>query len=841
MPLKEYQREVVEEFGRWYDLLKTEYGRVVEAEAAIKKMKQDGYDETVIEQVHRSSEVNLAGVWRDFHGTTSGVEWHNRKGPGGRPIPHVCIQVPTGGGKTRMAAAMLKKIGGARGLVLWVVPSKAIMRQTMGTLKDKADPIRQILDDVSGNRIEVVQKDARITKSMLHNNLCIMPLMQQAANRVKTDFLKMQKDSSLYTEFFPDTDEDDKNSKLIRGNPGLDMMDCTDLPRKNLVNTLRIIRPIIILDESHKASARNFGVWAEHINQLGPKLVIELSATPNPEESNILHRVSGLELQAESMIKKQIQVTTSNLNWQATLKQSVSKLQELETKAHKHGRYIRPIMVIRVERTGKDQRGGATVHAEDVKNYLIHTFGIPPEQVAIKTADTDDIQDKNLMEKDTAIRYIITKDALKEGWDCPFAYMLVILDNIKSLTSLTQLLGRILRQPYTEFTGNESLDSCYVTCMYDDIKKLVEWIQKQLDNEGLTEVPIRHINSGQEADRPINKRRSKFEKLEIRLPTVLHKDSKKWVDIDYDKHILHSIDWNDIAVQADTVGGNSKPISNTVKIGTVDGRWDYVHEDGDVSDRPNLAEWVSIVDDLVPNAWQAARIVQSFWDDTGMSEGEILSNEAELQNMLLESLKTQVIEKAEGVFKAKLNSKTIRFDIHAPMGVFEMRGEYKALRDDGRLLEKKRGEPVQRSLFEPIYEEDFGTNTERQFARYLDDAKAIEWWHRVAAKGRGEYYLRGWQEHRIYPDFIAVFSNKDERELRIYETKGRHLENPDTTYKEKVLGLLGKTLNAGNLKVVGGVLKGDFKIVFDDEIDKEHKTRLTDGSSASAIDMLPVK
>ncbi len=789
--------------------------------------------------MRNDSEINLARVWRDFHGNAP-IEWHDRKGPGGRPIPHVCIQVPTGGGKTRMAAAILKRIGSSRGLVLWMVPSTTIKEQTITILKDKTHPIRQLLDIISGNRVEIVTKDDRIAKNVLRDNLCIMPLTLQATNRISNDFLRMTRDNENVCEFFPDADENDKISKLKRDNPGLDMINGTDIPRKSLMNVLRIIQPVIILDESHKASARNFGKWAEQVNRLGPRLVIELSATPNLEKSNILCVVSGMDLQNEAMIKKQIQVTTSNLNWQGTLRQSVVKLRKLDVAARGY-RYIRPIMVIRVERTSEKQHDGANIHAYDVKDYLIRELGIPPEQVAIKTSEDDDLRDKDLMSCDTVIQYIITKDALKEGWDCPFAYMLVILDNIKSPTSLTQLLGRILRQPYTEFTGNESLDSCYVTCMYDDIKKLIEWIQKQLDNEGLTEVPIRHTNSGQEADRPINKRRSKFEKLKIRLPTVLHKDSKKWIDIDYDKHILHSIDWNDITVQVDTVGGNSKPISDTVKIGTVDGGWDYVHEDGVIPDRPNLAEWVSIVDDLVPNAWQAARIVQSFWNDTGMSEGEILSNEAELQDMLLEGLKTQVIEKAEGVFKAKLKSKTIRFDMHAPMGVFEMRGEYKALRDDGRLLEKKRGKPVQRSLFEPVYKEDFGTNTERQFACYLDDAKAIEWWHRVAAKGRGEYYLRGWQEHKIYPDFVAVFSRKDERELRIYETKGRHLENPDTAYKEKVLGLLGETLNAGNLKVIGGVLKGDFKIVFDDEIDKEHKTGLTDGSSANAIDMLPVK
>ena len=117
---------------------------------------------------------------------------------------------------------------------------------------------------------------------------------------------------------------------------------------------------------------------------------------------------------------------------------------------------------------------------------------------------------------------------------------------------------------------------------------------------------------------------------------------------------------------------------------------------------------------------------------------------------------------------------------------------------------KEKGKPAQLSLFEPVYREDFETDPERRFAQYLDEAKAIEWWHRVAARNRSEYYLRGWKKDKIYPDFIAVFSRDDKRVLRIYETKGTHLgTNEGTKYKGRVLGLLGETLTAGNMTVTG--------------------------------------
>ena len=62
--------------------------------------------------------------------------------------------------------------------------------------------------------------------------------------------------------------------------------------------------------------------------------------------------------------------------------------------------------------------------------------------------------------------------------------------------------------------------------------------------------------------------------------------------------------------------------------------------------------------------------------------------------------------------------------------------------------------------------------------------KAITWWHRVAARQRSEYYLRGWKRERIWPDFIAMAGQTEGKpHLLVFETKGGHLDNPDTGYK----------------------------------------------------------
>ena len=433
------------------------------------------------------------------------------------------------------------------------------------------------------------------------------------------------------------------------------------------------------------------------------------------------------------------------------------------------------------------------------------------------------------MDRSSPIRYIITNNSLMEGWDCPFAYMLVILDNMTSRRSLTQLLGRVMRQPDTQYMGHDQLDHCYVYCIHEDIQKVIQFIQKQLASEGYTGMGG-YVRQEEESERRTNSRREKYSGLNIRLPKVPYKDGS---ELDYDRHILYQIDWNGISAgqKADMAGLGRR---NEVLVNT--GTGDYSFVTADVSGRkPKLSEWVAGVSELVPNAWQAARMITEFWKSTGLLEDVIYANEEELQGGLLRELRDRINQKAGTMFREMLGGGTIRFDLKAPGSAYKMRGEYEMLKGEGQLLERQGGgKPVQASLFEPVYD-DFQTNPERNFAKYLDDAEAIEWWHRVAAKGRGEYYLRGWKKDKIYPDFIAVFSRKNERMLRIYEIKGRQLENPDAEYKLEVFEALQEVFAAGRLSVTDGSIRGEFAMLFDDEV-RERPDRLRRGPAAKATD-----
>ena len=180
---------------------------------------------------------------------------------------------------------------------------------------------------------------------------------------------------------------------------------------------------------------------------------------------------------------------------------------------------------------------------------------------------------------------------------------------------------------------------------------------------------------------------------------------------------------------------------------------------------------------------------------------------------------TQAVEKhAEVVFTDKLSTGEIRFDLEAGQPNFRMVDTYEipAAGGPGGLLARREHQAVQISLFEPVYERQFDNELERNFARYVDEQKALKWWHRVAVRQRGDYYLRGWKQDRIWPDFVAMGGETEGKpHVLVFETKGEHLrDNPDTDYKRSVLDTLQNAFNCGTMTVRDGPAKGTFRLVF---------------------------
>lgn len=463
MEFKGYQTRVLDALDAFLGKLRERRTDAAEF-AAFQRAK--GKDAPAVDVCQQAwEELDAAGALprgRDADGNSVRFPYIARKDGLGRGIPNLCLKVPTGGGKTLLAAAAVERINGdfferQTGLLLWVVPSDAIYRQTWKALANREHPYRQMLERASGGRVKMLEREDPLTKQDTENCLCVMLLMLQAAGRQSKEALRMFKDGKL-SSFFPEVDDAPANAALLQQVRNLDQNDLADEGafegqmslRHSLGNALRILQPIIILDEGHKAYSP---IQLDTLCGFNPRFILELTATPNARAhmSNVLVNVPGADLKSAEMIKLPINaVSAAHEDWKHTLADACAQLDKLKTEAialqQSDGRYIRPMMLVRADRTGKEQRDGLHVHAEDVREYLIEKQGVDPDSIKLKTSETDELGDEDLLKDTCPVRYVITKAALQEGWDCPFAYILTVLSNTEATTALTQMVGRVLRQ-----------------------------------------------------------------------------------------------------------------------------------------------------------------------------------------------------------------------------------------------------------------------------------------------------------------------------------------------------------------------------------------------------------
>lgn len=768
----------------------------------------------------------------------------------GRPVPNVVLKVPTGGGKTYLAASALSRLFGRylgknTGFVLWVVPNEAIYTQTKKQLTDRQHPYRQMLDRAAAGRVRILEKDDRLDARDIESSLCVMLLMLQSANRQTRESLKMFQDRGDVHGFFPDEGDQEAHRKALEATPNLDAYGKAGeadafwpMVKDSLGNALRLIRPVVVMDEGHRAISELAFATLYGFN---PCFVLELTATPkdvaanggrNPRAArpaNVLVEVLGTELDREGMIKMPLNLDSrQGADWRATLAAALDRLNMLDREAQRlraeRGRYIRPILLVQVERTGAEQRDGKRVHALDVKEWL-KTSGLDDAEIAIKTADTNDLNNPeniDLLAPTNRVRAIITKQALQEGWDCPFAYVLCSLAASSNLSAVTQLIGRILRQPQAEKIGIPALDECYVITHHADTASVVEAIKEGLEEDGLGDL-VKEIKTSDAAAGTrglrVVPRREKFRKTEIYLPLVLRVVNGIARPLDYDADILYGIEWRglDTAPLVTRIPENAQAADGQMRrIRLTDSGEERIvtEEIGRNQEmlRFDPAYAVRMVSDIVPNPWVAREIVGNFISGLaarGFDETWLGTHAGLVVDELRKWLEEQRSAKGEALFRAEVAAGRIQFRLRVDGNNWRMPFEAETYEPEtGRQLLGKNGGPLERSLFAPLYEGDFSSQDERDIAVYLDGDQALRWWHRNVA--RTQYAVQGWRREKVYPDFIfAVQRDDGATRMAVLEMKGQHLAgNDDTEYKRALLNVMTQNftwdtaLPAGTMELV---------------------------------------
>ena len=490
MELKKYQLQVIKDLDRFLELL--------------------------IEKQNISKAYNALWNEKEINVGIDGMPPYNPELAG---VPQVCFKVPTGGGKTFLAANSLKPIFASMPhihpkAVVWLVPSDAILSQTYKTLTDKNHAYRKKIDVDFGNKVEVYSKQQLLNgqnfnPTSVSDNLSIFVLSYDSFRTSNKDGRKAyQENGSLlpFVRFKQDS------SNLLE-----------DTDETALIQVIRKLNPVVIVDESHHATSK---LSKEMLQNFNPSFVLDLTATPK-RGSNIISFVDARQLKAENMVKLPV-IVYNRKSQEDVFISAVSLRRKLEFEAvqgqKNGGKYIRPIVLFQAQ--PKNNADSTTY--EKIKHTLME-MGIPESEIAIKTADKDELKNIDLSSSDCNIRYIITVNALKEGWDCPFAYILATVANRTSSIDVEQILGRILRLPNTKKNESEVLNLSYVITSSNAFYATLDKVVSGLNAAGFTSKDYR-IDDYAEQDAEFPVEQAVNIQTELKLDTDVTDDTNNVLD-----------------------------------------------------------------------------------------------------------------------------------------------------------------------------------------------------------------------------------------------------------------------------------------------------------------------
>ncbi|WP_210163300.1 DEAD/DEAH box helicase [Niveispirillum irakense] len=368
-------------------------------------------------------------------------------------VPYVCVRLPTGGGKTILGA---HAVGVARDTwvekdfptVLWLVPTNTIRLQTAEALKNPRHPYRQVLDDAFGGRVRVfdIADFPQVRPHDLRDHCCIIVGTIQTLRVSSTDGRKVYAHHEEMEPHFTRIHAAD--------HPGLEKLPDGGV-KFSFANLLHVHRPLMIVDEAHNAVT---GLTRDMQARVNPCAIIELTATPRDQKghrvNNILHSVSAQELKREEMVKLPIMLSEHD-NWQNAVNGAIASRAALAEAAKDDKDYIRPIVLFQAQDKSQE------VTVEVLKKHLMEVEQIPEAKIAVATGDQRGLDGVDLFDRACPIEYVITVEALKEGWDCSFAYVFCSVSRIQSAVDVEQLLGRVLRMPYAKRRKDPVLNKAY--------------------------------------------------------------------------------------------------------------------------------------------------------------------------------------------------------------------------------------------------------------------------------------------------------------------------------------------------------------------------------------------
>ena len=280
------------------------------------------------------------------------------------------------------------------------------------------------------------------------------------------------------------------------------MKDGEKLNFRDVLSKTREQRKVImIIDESH------IGATAERTNELRDEInadvILEMSATPRitPDPRDLARGTAGYvfvepkDVIDEGMIKKELiinekidEITDDEADSQEVVLQTAYKKRlELKKLFEKEKANINPLVLVQIPtaEAGEDKIKAVRKFLAD-KGITERKDGTGNGKLAIWLSEQKSETLDWVSEPDNEIEFLIFKQAIDTGWDCPRAHILVKFRESHSETFEIQTVGRILRMPEQKHYASEDLNRGYI---YTNVQSII--VKKEEYNPNI----IKHLKA----------------------------------------------------------------------------------------------------------------------------------------------------------------------------------------------------------------------------------------------------------------------------------------------------------------------------------------------------------
>ena len=280
------------------------------------------------------------------------------------------------------------------------------------------------------------------------------------------------------------------------------MKDGEKLNFRDVLSKTREQRKVImIIDESH------IGATAERTNELRDEInadvILEMSATPRitPDPRDLARGTAGYvfvepkDVIDEGMIKKELiinekidEITDDEADSQEVVLQTAYKKRlELKKLFEKEKANINPLVLVQIPtaEAGDDKIKAVRKFLAD-KGITERKDGTGNGKLAIWLSEQKSETLDWVSEPDNEIEFLIFKQAIDTGWDCPRAHILVKFRESHSETFEIQTVGRILRMPEQKHYASEDLNRGYI---YTNVQSII--VKKEEYNPNI----IKHLKA----------------------------------------------------------------------------------------------------------------------------------------------------------------------------------------------------------------------------------------------------------------------------------------------------------------------------------------------------------